>query len=62
MNDSYQGIAAKFNTTLDSLQRLNEIEDITAFPQIGQTLQIAVNLVTPTPSPVPTYTAVPDEG
>ncbi len=62
MNDSYQGIAAKFNTTLDSLQRLNEIEDITAFPQIGQTLQIAVNLVTPTPSPVPTYTEVPSEG
>ena len=43
-------------------KNMNEIEDITAFPQIGQTLQIAVNLVTPTPSPVPTYTEVPSEG
>ena len=29
MNDSYQGIASKFNTTLDSLSTLNDIEDIT---------------------------------
>ena len=62
MNDSYQEIASKFNTTLDSLQKLNEIEDITSFPQYGQILQVAVNLVTPTPSPVPTYTEVPSEG
>ena len=62
MNDSYQGIASKFNTTLDSLSKLNEIEDVTDFPQIGQVLQIAVNLVTPTPTPVPTYTEVPAEG
>ena len=62
MNDSYQGIASKFNTTLDSLSKLNDIEDITDFPQIGQLLQIAVNLVTPTPTPVPTYTEVPAEG
>lgn len=62
MNDSYQGIASKFNTTLDSLSKLNDIEDVTDFPQIGQVLQIAVNLVTPTPTPVPTYTEVPAEG
>ena len=36
--------------------------DITDFPQFGQVLQIAVNLVTPTPTPVPTYTEVPSEG
>jgi LysM repeat protein len=61
MNDSYMSIASKFNTTLDSLQKLNEIEDILEFPQMGQILQIAVNLVTPTPTPVPTYTEVPAE-
>ena len=61
VNDSYNGIASKFNTTLESLQRLNDIEDITDFPQFGQVLQIAVNLVTPTPTPVPTYTEVPTE-
>ena len=61
VNDSYNGIASKFNTTLESLQRLNEIEDITDFPQFGQVLLVAVNLVTPTPTPVPTYTEVPAE-
>ena len=59
VNDSYQGIASKFNTTLDSIQKLNEIEDMNTFPTFGQTLVIAVNLVTPTPSPVPTFTEVP---
>lgn len=62
VNDSYQGIASKFNTTLDSIQKLNEIEDMLSFPDFGQVLRIAVNIVTPTPSPVPTYTAIPDEG
>ena len=61
MNDTYPGIASKFNTTLDSLQRLNEIEDITNYPNYGDILTIAVNLVTPTPSPVPTYTEVPSD-
>ena len=49
INDTYPGIAAKFNTTLDSIQRLNDIEDMSSFPTFGQTLIIAVNLVTPTP-------------
>lgn len=62
MNDTYPAIASKFNTTLDSMEKLNNIEDITAYPRFGDILTIAVNLVTPTPSPVPTYTAVPDEG
>ena len=61
MNDDYQGIASKYNTTLESLAQLNEIEDIYAFPRIGDILTIAVNLVTPTPTPVPTYTEVPSE-
>lgn len=62
VNDSYQGIASKFNTTLESIQKENNIEDMTSFPTFGQTLIIKVNLVTPTPSPVPTYTEVPAEG
>ena len=61
MNDDYQGIASKYNTTLESLARLNDIEDIYAFPRIGDVLTIEVNLVTPTPTPVPTYTEVPSE-
>ena len=60
LNDSYNGIAAKFNTTLDNMAKLNDIEDITTFPQMGTKLRIKVNLVTPTPSPVPTYTEVPE--
>ena len=51
MNDSYNDIAAKFNTTLDSIQRLNNVNAYTGFPQYGQVLQIEVNLVTPTPTP-----------
>ena len=61
MNETYAGIASKFNSTLDSLQRLNDIEDVLNFPNYGDVLTIAVNLVTPTPSPVPTYTEVPSE-
>ena len=61
MNDTYPAIASKFNTTLDSLQKLNNIEDILNYPNFGDVLTIAVNLVTPTPSPVPTYTEVPSE-
>lgn len=62
LNDSYTGIASKFNTTLESLARLNDIEDVYEFPTAGDNLIIAVNLVTPTPTPVPTYTEVPAEG
>ena len=49
MNDSYNDIAAKFNTTLDSIQRMNNVNVYTTFPRYGQVLQIEVNLVTPTP-------------
>ena len=58
MNDSYNDIAAKFNTTLISIQQLNNVNVYTGFPQYGQELTIAVNLVTPTPLPEPTATPV----
>ena len=51
MNDSYNDIASKFNTTLVSIQQLNNVNVYTTFPQYGQVLTIAVNLVTPTPEP-----------
>ena len=60
MNDSYNDIANKFNTTLDSIQRLNNVNVYTTFPQYGQTLQIEVNLNTPTPEP--TETPTPEVG
>ena len=56
MNDSYNDIASKFNTTLISIQQLNNVNVYTGFPQYGQELTIAVNLVTPTPLPEPTAT------
>ena len=58
MNDSYNDIASKFNTTLISIQQLNNVNVYTGFPQYGQELTIAVNLVTPTPLPEPTATPV----
>ena len=60
MNDSYNDIASMFNTTLDSIQRLNNVNAYTGFPQYGQVLQIEVNLVTPTPTPE--VTATPEPG
>ncbi len=56
MNDSYNDIASKFNTTLVSIQQLNNVNVYTGFPQFGQVLTIAVNLVTPTPLPEPSAT------
>ena len=58
MNDSYNDIASKFNTTLVSIQQLNNVNAYSGFPQYGQVLTIAVNLVTPTPLPEPTATPV----
>lgn len=59
LNDSYNEIAQKFNTSLESLKKLNNIEDIYAFPNYNTVLVVAVNIVTPTPTAVPTFTAVP---
>ncbi len=60
MNDSYNDIAQKFNTTLFSIQQLNNVNVYTGFPQYGQALTIAVNLLTPTPAPE--MTATPEPG
>lgn len=59
MNDSYNDIASKFNTTLQSIQGLNNVNAYTGFPQYGQVLKIEVNLVTPTPTIEPTATIEP---
>ena len=59
LNDSIQDIASKFFTTIDSIAKLNKIEDTTVPLKAGTSLVIAVKIVTPTPSPVPTYTAMP---
>ena len=59
MDDSYNSIAAKFNTTLTSIQQLNNVNVYTTFPEYGQVLTIAVNLVTPTPAPVTEETPAP---
>ena len=59
MNDSYNDIAQKFNTTLQSIQGLNNVNVYTGFPQYGQVLQIQVNLITPTPTIEPTGTPAP---
>ena len=59
LNDSLQDIASKFNTTIDSIAKLNKIEDTTVPLQAGTGLIIAVKIVTPTPTPVPTSTVMP---
>ncbi len=59
INDTYEGIASKFNTTLDSIRELNDIEDIDTFPTFGQVLIIAVNLAAQAPSPAAAETPVP---
>ena len=59
LNDSYNDIAEKFGSTLDSIQRLNNVNAYTGFPVYGQVLKIEVNLVTPTPTPEPTGTPEP---
>ena len=59
LNDSLRDIASKFNSSTESIVDLNDIEDETEPLRAGVTLFIAVNIVTPTPTPVPTFTAVP---
>lgn len=55
--DTLAGIAAKFNSLADDIITLNEIEDANAL-QVGQTLQIPVNLVTATATLPPSSTPV----
>ncbi len=56
LNDNIQAIAAKFNSTVDSIAKLNKIDDTAAPLRQGNTLMIEVNIVTPTPTSVPTST------
>jgi len=55
--DTLASIAAKFNSIVDDIITVNNIEDANAL-QAGDTLQIPVNLVTATPTLPPTSTPV----
>lgn len=47
--DTLDSIAAKFNSTGDDIAKLNNIKDPMSI-QIGQSLQVRVNIATPTPT------------
>jgi len=53
--DTLAGIASKFNSTTDAIVTANNLKDPNAI-QVGQQLQIPVNLVTPTVTRLPTST------
>jgi len=53
--DTLAAIASKFNSTTDAIVALNNLADPNAI-QVGQLLQIPVNLVTPTATRLPTST------
>jgi len=55
--DTLAGIAAKFNSLEEEIITVNNIDDANAL-QAGQTLEIPVNLVTPTATLPPTSTPV----
>lgn len=55
--DTLAGIAFRFNSIADNIIEENEIEDANAL-QVGDVLQIPVNLVTPTPTLPSTSTPV----
>lgn len=55
--DTLAGIAARFNSTVDDIMKLNKIEDPNAL-QAYMTLIIPVNMVTPTQTRPPTSTPV----
>lgn len=59
LNDSMREIVSKFNTTYEDVVKLNELTDANESLRAGQVLLIPVNLVTPTPTPVPTFTQIP---
>ncbi len=61
--DTLAAIAAEFNSTVEDILDVNELEDPNAI-FVGQVLVIRVNLVTPVPTPTeapptPTFTATP---
>jgi LysM repeat protein len=53
--DTLAGIASKFNSSADAIATANNLTDPNAI-QVGQQLQIPVNLVTPTVTRLPTST------
>jgi LysM repeat protein len=53
--DTLAGIAERFNSTLDDILRLNKIDDENAI-EAGQIIKVRINLVTQTPTFVPTST------
>ena len=53
--DTLAAIAVRFNSTLDDILRLNKIDDENAI-EAGQIIKIRINLVTQTPTFVPTST------
>ena len=55
--DSIGGIATRFNSTVEEIVKLNNLEDVNAI-FIGQILIIPVNLVTPTATRPPTSTPI----
>jgi len=54
-NDSLNGLASKYNSTIDAILKENEdvLTDATSVLFIGQRLKIPVNLVTPTKTATP---------
>ena len=56
--DTLDTIAAKFNSTSADIATLNKIKDPLSI-QIGQSLQVRVNIVTPTPTVTAAATAKP---
>jgi LysM repeat protein len=55
--DSIGGLATRFNSTVEEIVKLNNLEDVNAI-FIGQILIIPVNLVTPTATRPPTSTPI----
>ncbi|MGA7193606.1 MAG: LysM peptidoglycan-binding domain-containing protein [Anaerolineales bacterium] len=53
--DTLAGIASKFNSTTDAIVTANNLADPNSI-QVGQILQIPVNIVTPTATRLPTST------
>jgi LysM repeat protein len=56
--DTLASIASKFNSTVDDIQKQNNITDPNKI-QVGQQIVVRANLVTPTTAPKPTITQGP---
>ncbi len=56
--DTLEGIASKFNSTVEDIKKINNIVEDNSI-QAGQQIKVRVNLVTPTAAPKPTITQGP---